>query len=130
MARRAPRPESHGLVAAGFTVDSTGNAASFTHARSVVSYGPGHAPAARVVAGHVEGGAGVVEDPSMSGSTVVLTAGRSFTGISPTAIAGSATTGPATTGPATAAVPGGATTGAPGQSPYPPWDPIPCATTG
>lgn len=113
-----------GLVAAGFTVTTTGNAASFAHATSVVTYGPGLAAAAQVVAEHVQGGASIVESPSLTGSSVVLTTGSSFTGISPTAVTAMTTAPTAAT--TTTTVAGGATTGAPGQSPYPPWDPTPC----
>jgi LCP family protein required for cell wall assembly len=113
-----------GLAAVGFSATSGGNAASFTNTASVVTYGPGMGEAARVVAEHVEGGASVIEDPSITGSTVVLTTGSSFRGIATTANAGSLRATTATTvAPSVAAA-----SKAPGQSSYPPWDPTPCST--
>lgn len=116
-----------GLTSVGFTVVSSGDATSFTHTASTVTYGPGMQAAAQVVAAHVQGGARVVEDPTITGSTITLTTGTSFQGISSSAAAGSANTAPATT-TTTVAPTVAAANSAPGQSSYPPWDPTPCTT--
>lgn len=111
------------LGTVGFTVVSTGDAASFSHTTSVVSYGAGHQAAAQTVASRVEGGAVTHEDPSLSGSAVVLTTGSTYTGISTSAGATTASSGSTTTTAAPAANP---TAGANTQSKLPPWDPTPC----
>ncbi|HET6794320.1 MAG TPA: LytR C-terminal domain-containing protein, partial [Acidimicrobiales bacterium] len=100
------------LKSAGFNVASFGTASTFGHTASVVAYGPGNQAAARTLAAHIEGKVQTVEDPSLTGGTVVLTTGTSFAGISGTG----ATT---TTSTPSAAAP-------PAQTTLPPWDPTPC----
>ncbi|MGH9128370.1 MAG: LCP family protein [Acidimicrobiales bacterium] len=117
-----------GLSSARFTATDGGNAASFTNTASTVTYGPGMQAAAQVVAEHVQGGASIAEDPSMTGSTVSLTTGSSFRGISPTALPGSVPTTPAPAPTTTTTIPPTvqAAANAPGQSSYPSYDPTPC----
>ena len=102
------------LRAAGFTVTSYGTGASFGHTTSIVSYGPGGLAQARSLAGAVKGGAVLQEDRSLPGTTVVLTTGTTFSGIS---VSGPATT--ATTAPPSAAA-------QPTTDVIPPWDPTVC----
>lgn len=110
------------LAAAGFKATDGGNAPSFTNTASTVTYGPGMAAAAMVVAEHVEGGASILEDTSMTGSTVALTTGSSYRGISVAALPGSVTN-PTPVPPSPAIK---AANADPGQSPYPSWDPTAC----
>jgi LCP family protein required for cell wall assembly len=104
------------LTGLGFTVASTGDAPSFDHVSSVVSYGPGGDKAARTVAGYVEGGATLQPDSTLPHGAVVLTTGTSFAGIGPP---GSTPTTTTTTTP-----PSGV--GSTGTNVVPPWDPVPC----
>ena len=71
------------MVAQGFKVDHWGNGDELnrpTEATTVVRYGRGSADAARAVAVHVEGGAAVKEDLSLSEGAVVLFLGADYTG--------------------------------------------------
>ncbi|MGH9130799.1 MAG: LCP family protein [Acidimicrobiales bacterium] len=116
-----------GLTSAGFNVVSTGDAPSFTNTASTVTYGPGLESAAAVVAEHIEGGANLSEDSTMTGSTVSLITGSTFRGISAKAMPGSVTTTPTPSTTTTTIAPTvAAADSAPGQSSYPSWDPTPC----
>ncbi|MGH9062752.1 MAG: LCP family protein, partial [Acidimicrobiales bacterium] len=119
-----------GLRSAGFTVISYGDASSYGHATSTVAYGPGNAEAAATVASYVEGGATPEADASLGGSTVVLTTGSSFTGVSPTPLTGansSSSTSSTTSPTSTTVAPGQGSAVAPSsQGPKYPWDPTPC----
>ncbi|MGH9068416.1 MAG: LCP family protein [Acidimicrobiales bacterium] len=123
---------AQGLTSAGFQVTTYGDAPSYGHAASVVTYGPGAKAAAATVAAHVKGGATINEDPSISGSTVILTTGSSFAGVSPTALAGSGQTSATASPPTSAATtststaPAAASAAAPSTNKLPPWDPTPC----
>lgn len=116
------------LRSVGFSVAGASDATSFDHPTSVVTFGPGQQAAARTVAELVQGGASVSEDPGLSGSTVVLTTGSSFAGISsaPGSSASSASPTSTPTSAGTAGAGAGAGTMLPGQSPPPPWDPTAC----
>ena len=105
------------LTGEGFTVTTTGDAPSFDHIASVVSYGSGGEKAARTVAGFVLGGATIQSDSTLSHGMVVLTTGSSFSGIGPPGSAPSTTTTTTTT-------PGGVA--AASTNTVPPWDPVPC----
>ncbi|MGH9074236.1 MAG: LCP family protein, partial [Acidimicrobiales bacterium] len=111
------------LTSAGFHVVNYGDASSYGNTTSIVTYGPGMQAAARTLAERVRGGATVNEDPNMSGSTVILTTGSSFAGISAKPLPGSSST--AASGPTTSTTAAGSS-GLPGQTHYPPWDPTPC----
>lgn len=102
-----------GLESDGFHVSSTGNAANFNYAGSVVEYGKGAEAAARTVAGFVQGGVQIQADRSLRAHRVDLVTGSGFQGIgAPAAGTPAVTTTAPTAGVATNTIP--------------PWDPTPC----
>lgn len=111
---------AQGLRSAGFGLAGTGDASSFAHTGSVVSFGPGQQAAAETLAAHVEGPVTVVEDTTMGGSAVLLVTGSGFQGISATA--SSAPPPPVTAPSTTTAGPAPST----GVTPPPPYDPTAC----
>ncbi|MGH9067565.1 MAG: LCP family protein [Acidimicrobiales bacterium] len=120
-----------GLRAAGFQVTTYGDAPSYSHPTSIVSYAAGQGVAAATVAAHVKGGATLKEDPSLPGTTVLLTTGASFGGVSPTALASSpasSTPAPSTTSTTSTTAPPAAKAPAPDSTKLLPWDPTPCST--
>ena len=101
------------LRAAGFLVTSYATGPAFGHTASVVSYPKGALAQARTLAGAVRGAVVLHEDPSLTGTGVVLTTGTAFAGVT-AASATTAPTAPPAAGPA------------PTSDVIPPWDPTPC----
>jgi hypothetical protein len=74
------------LEAAGFEVSGRGNA-DHTDERTTVRHAPGAEPAARTVARHLDGGALLVEDPTLEAGAVVLETGADYGGVRPEPLA-------------------------------------------
>lgn len=70
------------LHGAGFLLNGTGNAASFTHVENVAEYSAGSVAAARTLALWVTGGTQLVEVPGLAPNEVYLVLGSSFHGLS------------------------------------------------
>jgi hypothetical protein len=69
------------LQNAGFKVNGTANAPSYSYTSSVISYAPGLLAAAQTLAGYVGGGATLEASSSVPAGEIQLTTGSSFTGI-------------------------------------------------
>ena len=122
------------LKRAGFVISGIANAAAAGVATTEIQFATGSEGAARAVAAHVSGATQLVADPQLHGDQVILTVGRTFTGVT----AGSGTGTNATSTPETAS--GGSTTGSGGSvsttttpptqvhtnTQPEPWNPTPC----
>jgi hypothetical protein len=69
------------LDAAGFTLNGTGNAASFDYTTSAINYAPGHVAAAETLLSQIQGPTQLVPDSSLAGDNVDLVIGSTFKGI-------------------------------------------------
>jgi len=69
------------LRRSGYRIATVGNAPAADRPRSQVRYPPGHLADARTLASTLVGGAGLTEDPSLSGSSLTLVLGPGFSGI-------------------------------------------------
>lgn len=69
------------LQSAGFTVNGTANAASFTYTETVVDYPPGSAAAAETLAAHLVGSAVLQVDEGLPAGVVDLILGASYGGV-------------------------------------------------
>jgi LCP family protein required for cell wall assembly len=69
------------LRRSGYRIATVGNAPAGDWTRSQVRYPPGHLADARTLAGALVGGAGLAEDPSLSGGSLTLVLGPGFSGI-------------------------------------------------
>src|SRR6266508_3399664 len=78
---------------------TTGNAAAADWTRSQVRYPPGHLADAQSLASTLVGGAGLAEDPTLSGSSLTLVLGPGFSGIRVPTAAPPATPKPTATKP-------------------------------
>ena len=107
---------------AGFTVSSTGDAASFTYSSNEVEYGPSGLAAAQLLQSSLTGGATLVPDSSLSGSSVILVVGSHYAGVSAPGSGTSTSTTTTTTLPTSAA---NVVFDNPQTLPEP-WDPTPC----
>jgi LCP family protein required for cell wall assembly len=65
----------------GYRIATVGNAPAADWTRSQVRYPPGRLADAKALAGTLVGGAGLAEDPSLSGSSLSLVLGPGFSGI-------------------------------------------------
>jgi len=65
----------------GYRTATVANAPAANRARSQVRYPPGRLADARTLAGTLVGGAGLAEDPSLSGGSLTLVLGPGFSGI-------------------------------------------------
>jgi LCP family protein required for cell wall assembly len=99
------------LRSLGFAVTGYATAPATTTGASVVAYGPKLKQAAQTVAAHL-GGPVTFRADAHGGSTVTVTTGTAFTGVTGSSAGSGTATGAA---PAT-----------PAASPLPPWDPTPC----
>ncbi len=93
----------------GFPVTLVANAPSEGVATTEIQYADGHEAAGQAVATHLSGATTLVADPQLSGDHVVLTVGRSFTGVTAGNGGSSGSTGSGTT-TASGAATGSATT--------------------
>jgi LCP family protein required for cell wall assembly len=108
------------LQSLGFVVSSTGDASSFSYGSNEVQYGPAGHAAAELLQSRLVGGATLVEEPSLTGSGLVLLVGSSYAGVVASASSAGA---PTTTAPATAP----SDVVFDNQQTLPePWDPTPC----
>ena len=69
-----------GLEDVGFSVVGTGDWDELVE-ETIAYYAPGTLAAAEAVAAHLDAGARLVEDPSLTGDAVVLVTGSDFTGV-------------------------------------------------
>jgi len=69
------------LHRSGYRIATVGNAPAADWTRSQVRYPPGHLADAKTLAGTLVGGAGLAEDPSLTGSSLTLVLGPGFSGI-------------------------------------------------
>jgi LCP family protein required for cell wall assembly len=69
------------LGRSGYRIATVGNAPAADWTRSQVRYPPGHLADAKALAGTLVGGAGLAEDPSLSGGSLTLVLGPGFSGI-------------------------------------------------
>ena len=69
------------LRRSGYRIATVGNAPAADWTRSQVRYPPGRLADARALAGSLVGGAGLAEDPSLSGGSLTLVLGPGFSGI-------------------------------------------------
>ena len=86
----------------GYRIATVGNAPAADWTRSQVRYPPGRLADAKTLAGTLVGGAGLTEDPSLSGSSLTLVLGPGFSGIRVPAAAAPAKPKPARAKPPTA----------------------------
>jgi polyisoprenyl-teichoic acid--peptidoglycan teichoic acid transferase len=77
------------LRQSGYRITGVGNAPSVDLARSQITYAPGRLADAKALASTLVGGAGLLEDPSLTASQLTLILGPGFTGIRPSASSGS-----------------------------------------
>jgi hypothetical protein len=108
-----------GLHHAGFVVTGIGNAASESATSSLIEYPEGAKAAGEAVAGAIGGPVELAADPQLSGGTVILTVGKSFTGVTAAAAQSAA---PTTTTTVVGAPPGDVYTNTQSE----PWNPVPC----
>ena len=66
------------LQTAGFALNGTGNAASFSYTTSEIEYPPGHLAAARTLLDHLDGPTMLDVDSELHGDNVVLIVGTTF----------------------------------------------------
>jgi len=69
------------LRQAGFTVTGAANATSAGVATTQIEYAEGHEDAGQVVAAHLSGATELVADPQLQDNQVIVTVGKSFTGV-------------------------------------------------
>ncbi len=117
------RTVANQLSASGFKIAGFGNAPATQRGASVVAYGPGLESAAKTVAAHLTGSVTLKSDRS-AGSTVVVTTGTAFVGITGGASASSSGPGSGSGSPPSSAA--SAVAAASAASSIPPWDPRPC----
>jgi hypothetical protein len=77
------------LRQSGYRITGVGNAPSVDLARSQITYAPVRLADAKALASTLVGGAGLLEDPSLTASQLTLILGPGFTGIRPSASSGS-----------------------------------------
>jgi hypothetical protein len=65
----------------GYHIAAVGNGPAADWTRSQVRYPPGRLAAAKTLAGTLVGGAGLTEDPSLTGSFLTLVLGPGFSGV-------------------------------------------------
>jgi LCP family protein required for cell wall assembly len=65
----------------GYRIAAVGNAPAAAWTRSQVRYPPGRLAAARTLAGSLVGGAGLAEDPNLTGGSLTLVLGPGFSGV-------------------------------------------------
>lgn len=97
------------LRTAGFAVAGTGNAPSFHYTRSVVLYPPSNLAKAQALQSRLAGGAELQADSTVAGADVELLTGSAYQGVSSNPAQNAAPPAPA-----------------PGEAPYPPYDPHAC----
>jgi LCP family protein required for cell wall assembly len=107
---------------AGFTVSSTGDAASFTYGANEVEYGSNGLAAADLLQSSLTGGATLVPDSALQGSSVILVVGSQYAGAT---APGSASTSTSTTTTIPASAAANVVFDNPQTLPEP-WDPTPC----
>jgi LCP family protein required for cell wall assembly len=81
------------LRQSGYRIATVGNAPSADLARSQITYAPGRLADAKALASTLVGGAGLLEDPSLTASQLTLILGPGFTGIRPLPSSGSESSG-------------------------------------
>ena len=107
---------SQALQKANFGIAGTGDAPSKSNPETVIRYGKGQLPKARLLQAYVEGKSRLVEDAALRGGDLVLTTGAGFVGIkdapgatpsstTATTATTATTKAPATTAPASTAKP-------------------------
>ena len=87
------------LRRSGYRIATVGNAPAADWTRSQVRYPPGHLADAKSLASTLVGGAGLAEDPTLSGSSLTLVLGPGFSGIRVPTAATPATPKPTATKP-------------------------------
>lgn len=110
------------LRGVGFTVSGTGDASTFTYTSNEVEYGPAGLEAAQLLQRSLVGGATLVEQSGLTGDSVVLVIGSSYSGVN--APAGGSSSATTTTVPSTPA--SDVVFDNPQTLPEP-WDPTPCS---
>jgi LCP family protein required for cell wall assembly len=65
----------------GFTVSGTGDASSFTYGANEIEYGPSGQQAAQLLQSKLVGGATLVPQSTLTGSSLVLVVGSSYAGV-------------------------------------------------
>jgi polyisoprenyl-teichoic acid--peptidoglycan teichoic acid transferase len=93
------------LRRSGYRIASVGNAPAADWTRSQVRYPPGHVADAKTLAGTLVGGAGLSEDPSLTGGSLTLVLGPGFSGIRVPTAATQATSKPSKAKPPKAKAP-------------------------
>jgi LCP family protein required for cell wall assembly len=71
------------LRSSGYRIATVGNAPSADLPRSQISYAPGHLADAKTLATTLQGGARLIEDPTLAPTHLTLILGPGFTGIRP-----------------------------------------------